>query len=859
MKLVIVESPAKAKTINKYLGSDYKVIASFGHIRDLPSKKGSVVPEENFAMKYAPSERATKYVNEIMKYAKKASVIYLATDPDREGEAISWHVTEILKHEKIVTDDETFKRIAFNEITKKAVLEAVANPRKIDTNLVNAQQARRALDYLVGFTLSPVLWRTLSGCKSAGRVQSVALRIICERENEIERFKNQEFWDIKLDMANSNGESFIATLSRVDGNKLEKFSITNAEQAQNITERLAGQDFSVLAIQKKQQKRSPAAPFITSSLQQEASRKLGFGAKKTMQVAQKLYEGIEIEGETIGLITYMRTDGVTLSVDAVEVIRALIQDKYGKDYLYDTPRLYKSKVKNAQEAHEAIRPTDIRLIPEKLSQQLDNDQMRLYDLIWKRTIACQMENVVIDMVGADIISNDKNFIARATGSTIVFDGFYKVYQEGTDDNKDEDRKTLPQLSELELIETTKIRPDQHFTEPPPRYSEASLVKRLEELGIGRPSTYASIISVLQERKYVIVDKKRFYPNDLGRLVTTFLTGFFSKYVEYDFTANLEADLDKIAEGNVEWKQVLSDFWLGFNHNIEQVKDQNIPDIILYIERTLDFHLFGASGTIEYEKNRTCVSCETGILHLKLSKYGSFLGCDNYPNCTYKKTISTRDTSDDDFFLENNIKELGTNEQSVPIYLKSGPYGLYVQLGDALSKKDKPKRCQLPPNIKPEDLSLDKAIELLSLPKDIGKHSESGQEIQMGLGRFGPYVKHDNQFTSIPKAIDPFSITLSQAEELIKEKLKRKAAKLLATPDLSAIKVTSKVKTAIKAKKLKVKPALKTTISKPKAKIKTVTKTKKPVFRSKTKAKPKSNNKESFKSKITEPITVIKDS
>jgi DNA topoisomerase-1 len=774
MKLVIVESPAKAKTLNKYLGKDFKVIASFGHIRDLPSKDGSVLPDQDFAMKYTISDKAKKYVTEITSQAKNADEIYLATDPDREGESISWHIVEVLKAKKIITDETKFKRIAFNEITKKAVLAAVASPRKVDINLVNAQQARRALDYLVGFTLSPLLWRKLPGCRSAGRVQSVALRLICEREEEIERFISQEYWDILLDLKNKDGEKFSAKLSHIDGTKLEKFSITKQAEALEIEKRLKGQNFIVGQITKKQQKRAPAAPFITSSLQQEASRKLGFTSKKTMQIAQKLYEGIDIGGETIGLITYMRTDGVTLAQDAINSIRSLIDEKYGDKYLPSAPRVYKSKSKNAQEAHEAIRPTDITLSPEKCAQHLDKDQMRLYELIWKRTVACQMENVLIDMVGADLISDDKKFTARATGSSIAFDGFYKVYQEGKDDDADDSEKMLPALNEGDLIDTQKIKPEQHFTEPPPRYSEASLVKRMEELGIGRPSTYASIISVLQDRKYVTVEKKRFYPSDLGRLVTAFLVGFFTKYVEYDFTAGLEDDLDNISDGKLDWKNLLSTFWSGFNSNIEKVGEQKIADVISYVEKSLEVYIFGTPDSEQYKKNKHCPSCKDGILGLKLGRYGAFLACSNYPECTFKKQITQADDAEG---AENagqkftdNTKELGNNEEGQAIYLKKGPYGWYVQAGEAdKSSKEKPKRSPVPSIINPENLDLNTAIKLLNLPLTIGNHSETNEEITMGIGKFGPYLKHQNKFTSIPKGVDPFAVDIAQAVEIIKNK------------------------------------------------------------------------------------------
>ncbi len=663
MKLVIVESPAKAKTINKYLGKEFKVIASFGHIRDLPSKNGSVLPDEDFTMKYEISEKSKKYIDEITKYAKQAEEIYLATDPDREGESISWHVIEMLKEKKIVENNDIFKRVAFNEITKKAVLYAVAHPRKVDDNLVNAQQARRALDYLVGFTLSPVLWRKLPGCRSAGRVQSVALRLISEREDEIERFVTQEYWDIILNLANKKGDKFNAKLTHINKEKLDKFAIKTEAVAQEIVSKLNSQKFNIASIEKKQQKRNPPPPFITSSLQQEASRKLGFSAKKTMQVAQKLYEGISIDGEVVGLITYMRTDGVTLSGDAVADIRALIDKKFGKNYLPKAARMYKSKSKNAQEAHEAIRPTNIKFIPDNIKSNLDRDQLKLYDLIWKRTMACQMENVVIDMVVANLDSKNQEFSAKANGSTIAFDGFYKIYREGADDSEEEKNKLLPPLTEGEEVKTQKIIPEQHFTQPPPRYSEASLVKKLEELGIGRPSTYASILSVLQDRKYATIEKKRFYPSELGRLLTVFLVKYFTRYVEYGFTADMETDLDKIAEGDIPWKKLLADFWQGFNKEISTVSEYKTGDVIAYVQEALEFHLFRKKDSQEYKENKKCGSCSDGKLSLKLGKYGAFLACSNYPDCEFRKQIVKNDSSNNDE-ASSDIpanKELGYDE------------------------------------------------------------------------------------------------------------------------------------------------------------------------------------------------------
>ena len=777
MKLVIVESPAKAKTINNYLGNDFKVIASFGHIRDLPSKNGSVLPDEDFAMKYIISEKAEKYVAAITKDAAKAEAIYLATDPDREGEAISWHVAEIIKEKKLGKSSGFFKRVAFNEITKKSILHAMENPREIDINLVNAQQARRALDYLVGFTLSPILWRKLPGCRSAGRVQSVALRLVCEREDEIERFKSEEYWDITLNLLNTNKELFTAKLTHVDGKKLEKFSITNAELANDLAKKLRSKNFNVELLEEKKQKRQPQPPFITSSLQQEAARKLGFSAKKTMQIAQKLYEGMDIGKETVGLITYMRTDGTTLAGEAVEQIRQLISQSFGDQYLPSMARVYKSKAKNAQEAHEAIRPTDIFLTPEKLKNKLEKDFYNLYDLIWKRTMACQMENVIMNLVAATLKTKDGEFDARATGSIITFDGFYKIYREGLDDVTEEENKLLPPLQKGEELATSSVNPTQHFTEAPPRYSEASLVKKLEELGIGRPSTYASIISVLQDREYVVVQNKRFFPEERGRLVTAFLTGFFKKYVEYDFTAELENELDEVADGKIGWKVLLQRFWDGFNKNVEVISDKKIADIIIYIEEVLDYHLFGEKS--ENNKSKTCPSCNTGKLGLKLGKFGAFLACSNYPDCKFKKQIASSDSED----IVEEDKLLGVDKKGNDIFLKKGPYGFYVQSGQQPTKvkkgnkAEKPKRVSIPSGVAITDVTLDLAMRLLELPVKLCEHPETKEDVILGIGRFGPYLKYQGRFISIPKKYDPFSVTLDTAVEIIaasNEKLKNKA-------------------------------------------------------------------------------------
>lgn len=787
MELVIVESPAKAKTIKKFLGSKFEVIASVGHVRDLPSKNGSVLPDQDFLMKYTINNKVSKHINSITVAAAKAHSIYLATDPDREGESISWHISEIIKEKNIVQSDAIFKRVAFNEITKNAVIAAINNPRDIDINLVNAQQARRALDYLVGFTLSPLLWRKLPGCRSAGRVQSVALRLICEQEDSIDQFKSEEYWDILVHFINQNSEPFKARLTHIDGSKLDKFHITNKQYADELTDTLNSTAFVVSDIENKQQKRQPSPPFITSSLQQEAARKLGFSAKKTMQIAQKLYEGVDINGNTIGLITYMRTDGVTISDEAVIQIRQLVNGLFSSKYLPAAPRQYKSKVKNAQEAHEAIRPTDINLVPDKVREQLDKDHYKLYDLIWKRTMACQMENVVIDSVAAIISSSDNKFIVRANGLTIKFDGFYRIYRESTDDEQDDEAKLLPSLSKGELLNATNVMSLQHFTEPPPRYSEASLVKKLEELGIGRPSTYAAILAVLQERKYVNLVKKRFVPEPLGRLVTAFLVGFFNQYIEYDFTAALEEKLDQVAAGQLYWKQLLRNFWSGFNENIAEVSNQNIVDIINYVEKSLSHYLFGLNDTDASEKmNRQCTECKHGQLHLRLGKFGAFIACDNYPECNFKKSVSTISNDNDDLTptADNSNRLIGADRiTGLDIYLRNGPYGWYLQLGEALTKTpgattiQKPKRIPLPSTIDPQNITLDVAQRLLSLPLSIGLHSDTNTEILLGIGKYGPYLKYDQIFYPIPKSLDPFNVTMAQAIEIIKtNKAKNKSKK-----------------------------------------------------------------------------------
>lgn len=776
MHLVIVESPAKAKTINKYLGKDYHVLASFGHIRDLPSKDGSVEPDADFAMHYQISSDSTRHVKAISDAAKKADSIYLATDPDREGEAISWHVVEVLRQKKALKKDTKLYRIAFNEITKKAVKHAVDHPRELDMNLINAQQARRALDYLVGFTLSPVLWRKLPGSRSAGRVQSVALRLICERESEIEAFKPQEFWDIKLDMLTERKEAFVARLTHVEGKKLEQFDLPNEKSATDIAAQLEKKHYHITDIETKQARRNPQPPFTTSSMQQEASRKLGFGAKRTMMVAQKLYEGIEIGGETVGLITYMRTDGVTVSQEAISATRSMIEKRYGGNYVPSKQRMYVTKAKNAQEAHEAIRPTDVRRHPDDVKQYLDKDQLALYSLIWKRMVASQMESAVLDQTAVTIESKDRYATCRANGSIIRFDGFYTLYREGRDDSSDDDEsKLLPVMDKGENTPLEHVNPAQHFTQAPPRYTEASLVKRLEELGIGRPSTYAAIISVLQDREYVKLDKKRFMAESRGRVVTAFLESFFRRYVEYDFTAQLEDALDEVSDGKIDWKALLRDFWKDFSATVADAKERDIPEILATMQELLAHHIFpkDEQGNI----NRACPSCSDGKLELKNSRYGAFLGCSNYPDCKYTKQLSDMGEQGDEASGEgvpdaNSPIVLGTdNTTGKEITLRKGPYGFYVQLGEA-EGKEKPKRASLPKGSAPQDMTLEKAESMLALPREVGTHPETGKVIKANIGRFGPYLQHDGKFTSLKGDDDVLTIGINRAVAVIAENNKK---------------------------------------------------------------------------------------
>ena len=777
MNVVVVESPAKAKTINKYLGASYTVLASYGHIRDLPSKDGSVRPDADFAMDWEVDPKARKHINEIARALKGAQHLYLATDPDREGEAISWHMREVLDQLNAL-DGVDVKRVVFNEITKTAVLEAFNHPRELDRELIDAYLARRALDYLVGFTLSPVLWRKLPGSRSAGRVQSVALRLICERETEIEAFTAREYWTVEADFRTRSGTSFTAQLTHLDGDKLDKLALSDEAAARTAVAAIESRGFAIGRVERKKTHRHPAAPFTTSTLQQEAARKHHFPTKRTMQMAQKLYEGVAIGGETVGLITYMRTDGVQIAGEAVAACRRLIGADYGAAYLPKTPRMYKAKAKNAQEAHEAIRPTDIARRPEDVARHLDNDQRRLYALIWKRTVASQMASAALDQVAVDVTSNDGAVSLRATGSVVAFDGFLRVYREGRDNGEDEDSETiLPDLKKGEAVDRTRVGPEQHFTQPPPRYGEASLVKRLEELGIGRPSTYASIISVLQDRNYVLLEKRRFVPEDRGRLVTAFLTSFFRRYVEYTFTADLEGKLDDISGGRVDWKVVLREFWNAFSKAVEDTRELRIKDVLTALDDVLGPHFFpeNAGGG----DARACPGCDDGRLTLKLGKFGAFIGCTNYPDCRHTRPLVVANGDEPSTAGGGDgPRALGRDPESgLEVSLRKGPYGFYVQLGEP-EGKNKPKRASLPKDMDPAAVDLDRALALLALPREVGLHPETGEPIVAGIGRYGPYLRHAGGYVSLKGDDDVLTIGLNRAVTVIAEAPKKAPAKTL---------------------------------------------------------------------------------
>ena len=770
--VVVVESPAKAKTINKYLGKDFTVLASYGHVRDLPPKDGSVLPDSDFSMSWEMDSKSAKRVNDIAAALKSCDKLILATDPDREGEAISWHVLEILR-KKNVLKGKPIERVVFNAITKTAVLDAMANPREIDESLVEAYLARRALDYLVGFTLSPVLWRKLPGARSAGRVQSVALRLVCDREAEIEAFRSQEYWSIEANLATARDEAFDARLNAINGNKLGKLDIKDASSAHAIEAALKGARLSVESVESRPTKRHPYPPFTTSTLQQEASRKLGFSSSRTMQIAQRLYEGVDIGGETTGLITYMRTDGVQMAGEAIAATRNAILKKFGEPFVPSSPRMYKTKAKNAQEAHEAIRPTDLFRFPENMRKFLDGDQLALYELIWKRTIASQMESADIERTTADIAAqgNDgKAYTLRATGSVVKFEGFLKLYNEDNDDGgDDEDSRRLPLLAKGDNIGAKKIEAVQHFTEPPPRYSEASLIKKMEELGIGRPSTYTAILTTLRDRGYCRMDKKRLIPEDKGRIVIAFLQSFFQKYVEYDFTANLEEELDRISAGEINWKQVLRDFWRDFIAAIDETKELRVTHVLDSLNELLAHHLFPPRA--DGGEPRACPSCGNGQLSLKLGKFGSFIGCSNYPECRFTRQISTDAETTAvpaEGLLIGNDPETGT-----PVTRHDGRFGPYVQFGQA-EEGEKPKRASIPKSVKPDEIDIETALKLLSLPREVGLHPETGKPIVANIGRFGPFVLHDGKYANLDRdnPEEVYTIGLNRAVDLLAQKKER---------------------------------------------------------------------------------------
>jgi DNA topoisomerase-1 len=764
--VVVVESPAKAQTINRYLGPDYKVLASYGHVRDLPSKDGSVRPDEDFAMTWDVDAKSAKRLADIAAAAKNAERLILATDPDREGEAISWHVLEVLNRRRALKDAKV-ERVVFNAITRAAVTDAMRNPRDLDMELVDAYLARRALDYLVGFTLSPVLWRKLPGARSAGRVQSVALRLIVDRELEIERFKIEEYWTVEADVS-AGGEPFVARLVRHQGRRLSKLDLPDLTAAEAAKRAVEAASFTVSAVEKRPARRNPPPPFTTSTLQQEAARKLGFSAQRTMQAAQKLYEGVNVGGETVGLITYMRTDGVASAPEALAEAREVIRGLYGQAYVPESARQYRVKAKNAQEAHEAIRPTSLARNPGSL--RLDGDLGRLYELIWKRMIASQMEAARIERTTIDLTSADGQEGLRATGQVVLFDGYLRVYEEGRDDpeatpaaqDQDEQdfRGRLPAVTQGAAARALAVRADQHFTEPPPRYSEASLVKKMEELGIGRPSTYASILSVLRDRAYVRMEKSRFVPEDKGRLVTAFLEQFFRRYVEYDFTADLEEKLDLVSAGELDWKALLRDFWRDFHAAVGEIGELRMGQVIEALDRALGPHIFPDKG--DGADPRACPSCGAGRLSLKTGRYGAFIGCSNYPDCRYTRPIAQENGEDAG---EVGDRELGVDPATGrTIWLKAGRFGPYVE-----EQGDTPRRASLPKDWPPQAMDLDKAIRLLKLPREVGVHPEDGEKVLAGIGRYGPYVQHGKTYANLPNADEVFDVGLNRAVAVLAEK------------------------------------------------------------------------------------------
>jgi DNA topoisomerase I len=758
MPVVVVESPAKAKTINKYLGPNYTVLASYGHVRDLPAKDGSVDTDNDFDMLWEVAPDSRKHLKAISDALKSDPDLILATDPDREGEAISWHLTEALLKSKALKASTPVKRVVFNAITKTAVAHGMANPRDVDMPLVRAYLARRALDYLVGFNLSPVLWRKLPGAKSAGRVQSVVLRVVVEREMEIEAFRAQEYWTVAASLTTPRGQEVEARLVSLAGKRLDKFDLANSTAAELAVQAVRSRDLTVSSVEAKPASRSPSAPFMTSTLQQEASRKFGMGAKQTMSAAQRLYEA--------GYITYMRTDGIDMAPEAVMATRDEIKTRFGAEYVPSSPRMYKNKAKNAQEAHECIRPTDISVGPEKL-RITDADQRKLYDLIWKRTIACQMEQARLERTTVDFGSRDGQVGLRATGQVVLFDGFLKVYEEGRDDVDGDDDARLPQMAAGDTMAKRAVTPEQHFTQPPPRYTEATLIKRMEELGIGRPSTYTSIVTTIQDRGYVRKDKNRLIPEDKGRLVTVFLVNYFRRYLEYDFTADLEGQLDDISAGERDYKDVLDRFWRDFTAAIAETSELRISEVLEKIDDVLSPHLYPARE--DGSDPRSCPKCGAGRLHLKTARSGgAFIGCGNYPECRYTRPIAGDEGESD---LSGDGRLLG-HDNGDPISLRTGRFGPYVQRGEATTENPKPPRASLPKGWTPETTDLERAVMLLSLPRVIGPHPEDGAMIEAAIGRFGPYVKHGTKYANLPDADEVFTIGMNRAVEVLAAKQSR---------------------------------------------------------------------------------------
>ena len=751
MPVVVVESPAKAKTINKYLGSDYTVLASYGHVRDLPPKDGSVDPDRGFDMKWEIGADSKKHVKAIADALKEDNELILATDPDREGEAISWHLEETLRKKRVINSDTPVSRVVFNAITKTAVSDAMANPREIDAPLVHAYLARRALDYLVGFNLSPVLWRKLPGARSAGRVQSVCLRLIVEREIEIEAFKPKEYWSVKASLKTPRGQVFKGKLINFAGTKLDKYDLKSSSEAELAAEAITTRDLVVASVESKPTSRNPFAPFMTSTLQQEAGRKYGMGARQTMQAAQRLYEA--------GHITYMRTDGIDMAPEAVTSTREAIKERYGDKFLPASPRFYKNKAKNAQEAHECIRPTSISRDAKQLKLS-DTDQFKLYDLIWKRTISCQMESAKLERTSVDLQSLDKEVTLRANGQVVLFDGFLKVYEESSDDaEQSEDESRLPQMSEGENIEKLSVDPEQHFTQPPPRYTEASLVKKMEDLGIGRPSTYANIVTTIQDREYVRKEKNRLFPEDKGRIVTIFLLNFFKRYVEFDFTAGLENQLDAVSAGKGNYKELLGKFWDDFSEAISETSELRIAEVLDVLDDALAPQLYPPKE--DGSDPRRCPKCGNGQLHLKSSRTGGFVGCGNYPECNFTRPISGE--------TNESAERLLGEENGDEIFLKSGRYGPYIQRGEPSEENKKPQRASLPKGWSASDIELEKALKLLSLPREVGPHPEDGQIIEAGIGRYGPFVRHGRTYANLKDPDDVFNIGMNRAvEELAKK-------------------------------------------------------------------------------------------